>query len=236
MKRRRQIRSMSPAVVSGSPNGLPLRHGRFIMAAALALSAGFLVLSCSNNDRSQQTSIPRPGESLPSSRATGAEITAKPGNEREHMRNCSSALYSRPHDASAWDSDDVAGGLIAFLGIAEMAPTITADQLQPDQAHKFVTVVNGSAIGAVTLSIAEEYRAQAVLTYDPAEWSGTTMAAGDFTVRFETCPGEDKQYNGGFRLNRPGCIELLVRDEGTDRGPVRARIPFGVPACPTSSR
>lgn len=181
--------------------------------------------------------IPAPVPAAINDSGTAPSVSAD-GDRRDRVstRACGSGIFGEPHDPSAWKSRDTVGGLIAFLGIMEEAPEIAADQLRPDEqgrleAHKFVAVVNGSAVGPVSVSIAVEDRARAVLVYDPETWLDQTLAGGDYEVKFEVCPGKDTQHNGGFRLNTPGCVEVAVKDEGEGSAPARATIPFGVSEC-----
>jgi len=111
-------------------------------------------------------------------------------------------------------------------------------------ADKYVTVVDGTAVGPVRLTIAEEDRDSAGLLYDPNRWFPTTLAGSDHTVMFQVCSGRDAQFNGGFVVIEPTCLDLMVIDEGqsvadssgTSPAVWTATIPYGVApeTCATS--
>jgi hypothetical protein len=95
-------------------------------------------------------------------------------------------------------------------------------------AHKYVTVVDGDALGPVDLLIDPQSRSSAGLVYDPAMWAQGTLASTDSMVRFEGCAGLDAQFNGGFLVTEPTCVYFSVIESGylVSFG----AIPFGVPA------
>jgi hypothetical protein len=100
--------------------------------------------------------------------------------------------------------------------------------------HKYVTVVNRNAVGPVTLTIDETSREAAGLVYDPTRWGRLTLGGSDHTVIFEVCRTLDAQFNGGFIVAEPMCLQITVTDgeagavEGESAQSWSASIPFGV--------
>jgi hypothetical protein len=148
-------------------------------------------------------------------------------------RSCDTRIWVEAPDPNKWESPDAVGPLL-FHNIMREAPRLPADVLRPDEdgrleANKYVTVVDGAAAGSVTLSIGPNDRGHARLVYDLAIPLPAPLDSGDVAVRLEACSDGDAQYNGGFMVDGPRCVEVIVVDE--DGPPVKKTIPFGVPDC-----
>lgn len=185
---------------------------------------------------------PQPSSNIPTTLSPEGRVTtvgSAPEPREFFLRECSSNIYSEPHDDSFGRSLDAIGP-VQFLQITTDAPATPGDQLRPDEnggyeGQKYVTVISGAAVGPVSVSIAPKDLYRARLVYDPDRWDSPTLDEGDRTVRFEVCPGRDAQYNGGFIVDGPACIEVVVIDEGADDSPAKSTIPFGLPDCADAS-
>lgn len=126
-------------------------------------------------------------------------------------------------------------GPLAFLAL-DVDQTADMDSSQFESmdgrhiAHKYVTVVDGDALGPVDLLIDPQSRSSVGLVYDPAMWAQGTLASTDSMVRFEGCPGLDAQFNGGFLITEPTCVYFSVIESGYPPLVSFGAIPFGVPA------
>jgi hypothetical protein len=127
-------------------------------------------------------------------------------------------------------------GPLSFLDLdvdqtAAMAPSQFESRDGRHLAHKYVTVVDGDALGPVDLLIEPRNRSSVGLVYDPAMWAQGALTSTDSMVRFEGCAGLDAQFNGGFLITEPTCVYFSVIESGNNPPLVSfGAIPFGVPA------
>jgi hypothetical protein len=136
---------------------------------------------------------------------------------------------------------DVIAGPLILYGLREAAREPRSSFRERHgrfQPWKAVTEV--ASDGEVTLRIPSRYRKRVSLLYRFGRGSqfGYRLSEGDFAVRFKPCPpdeprrsghgtvGPRTQFNGGFVVAGPLCVELrvAVRGEGRD---IRRHVSFG---------
>lgn len=155
------------------------------------------------------------------------------------VRSCKTAVYGQL--AHGWRSspETVRSGVISFLygRSYRHAPARQfrgsgsgASLRYPGQ--KLLVVVDRGA--TVTVEIGLEDRGWASLQYQPAIPDPPyRVSQGTTAVEFEGCPHASTQFNGGFIVAGPRCVELDVHHQGKL---TRAWIPFGTGQQPCPRR
>lgn len=96
--------------------------------------------------------------------------------------------------------------------------------------HKFVAEVAGTHSGTATVAVAPQHSGTARLVYGVLA-GALQLHDGAERVTFEVCSGFDTQYNGGFVVDGPRCVTLLI-SASDEPGRQRERTyGFGVPTC-----
>jgi len=134
---------------------------------------------------------------------------------------------------------DVRFGRLIFIGLDR--PQRWRQRRGADGTMKIPVVLREGT--AVTVTIRPIGRTRARLDFDREEWTrtGRRVAGGDGqrAVRFHACPANTPRfsdgrpigpwtgYNGGFLVDRPGCVRLTVSAEAMPT--MRRRAALGVP-------
>jgi hypothetical protein len=122
---------------------------------------------------------------------------------------------------------------------ARTYPALLSDSFRPLSGHgrsaRFSAIeaaVVITKLGRVAVSIRKADRRFARLLFDHSKFgnSGYRLADGSATYTFVGCRTPHTQYQGGFVVTRPGCIELDVRVAGQP-GVRRGRLKFGTRDC-----
>jgi hypothetical protein len=155
------------------------------------------------------------------------------------VRSCKTAVYGQL--AHGWRSspDTVRAGVISFLygRSYRNAPPRQfresgsgASLRYPGQ--KLLVVVDRGA--TVTVEIGSEDQGRTSLQYQPAIPDPPyRISQGTTAVEFEGCPHASTQFNGGFIVAGPRCVEVDVQYQGKL---TRAWIPFGTGQQPCPRR
>jgi len=146
------------------------------------------------------------------------------------VRDCDSSVYGEL--GPGWERRTVWAGPLGLVGATAGNP--------PKQARgrpgyfepiKFVLVLENAQVATIQVPASE--RAHVALLYAMrgglGEYGFTRVVDGLSAVRFEACgPSEVRytQFNGGFVVDGPRCVELEVRVAGRQE-PFALRIPFG---------
>jgi hypothetical protein len=186
------------------------------------MCAVLLTASCTSSD----DAFPREeGRSIASPRSSsGADPDV-------FVRTCESSVSG---DLGAgWRRNAVLAGPVAFVGggyeddpgglFLVRAPGMA-------RAQKVLVVVAGDR--PVLVSVRRRHTA---LFYDPSKWGQSNrvpFSRGDDVTRFEPCTEDSQrgtQFNGGFLVRRPTCVQVRVQIEGEE--PTVASLSFGAGAC-----
>lgn len=184
-----------------------------------------ILTSCS---ASTSADVAASGDVQPSGPSAAAPA-ASPTQDRQ-LRDCNSSIASFP----ATESSGPDAEALTFLAM-EDAAVIGADELVPDDRgelpiHKVVAQVSDSADGPVTVSIAPADRDVARLSYDPFVGGNIPLEEGVSVVVFEPCDGLLTQYNGGFVVNGPRCVRVII-SSGDPEDTIEHSFAFGVASC-----
>jgi hypothetical protein len=115
------------------------------------------------------------------------------------------------------------------------------------QRHRYLsikTVTEVNADSEVIVEVARASQRYARLLYDQSKFRADgryLLADGEKAVTFVACPATQKtasrgqvgprtQFNGGFIVAGPRCVDLVVRSTATPKL-VRLKVPFGVARC-----
>jgi hypothetical protein len=194
------------------------------MRAILAtMFAALLTAGCTSSDGA------RPREDGRSIASSGSPTSAEPG---VFVRTCESSVSG---DLGAeWRRDAVIAGPVAFVGARgygdDPKSWFVAHKEGMATAQKVLAVVMGDRPVLVSVS-----RPNAALFYDPSKWGQSNRVPfrrGDEETRFEPCTENSQkgtQFNGGFLVRRPTCVQVRVQVEGEE--PTIASLSFGAGAC-----
>jgi hypothetical protein len=204
------------------PSGL-FRSIRDVRALLATMCAIVLTANCaSSNDASSREE----------GRSIASQGSSPIPDARVFVRSCESSVSG---DLGAgWRRDAVLTGPVAFVGARgyEDDPKRLFLVRNPGmaRAQKVLAVVDGDSPVVVTLRT----RA-AALFYDPSKWGQSNRVPfrrGDEVTRFEPCTEDSQrgtQFNGGFLVRRPTCVQVRVQMEGGE--PTVASLSFGAGAC-----
>ena len=220
--------------------------------SVVLLAAALMVAACTaesqsdtETESSQVTSTPAVSTTAPSARPTSGSSTVASTSslpvsttslvQRDYyLRRCGTRIGTG-YGAPGSDIPILHIGPIALLAMDfEWTADLSDFYYTPDAdggypGIKYVLVVDGDASGPVSLQIIEEDRDTVGLVYDPDRNVPMTLGESDHTVKFEGCSGSDTQFNGGFIVTEPTCVDLVVIEEGAPAlEKWTASIPFGV--------
>jgi hypothetical protein len=147
------------------------------------------------------------------------------------VRRCESAVVG---DANLRNAVTI--GPLTLVGVREAAiapPSAFRERHGRFAAIKLLAIVRGA--DDVTVTVPPVWREHVALLYDPAVRAnsyGFLFSVGDSRVTFESCPGMEAQYNGGFLATRPDCVRLRIDTDASD--PTRGWISLGAgrSSCP----
>lgn len=97
--------------------------------------------------------------------------------------------------------------------------------------QKVLLVVDRGATVTVIIPSSERTRVSLLYTATSGEQPTYRVNQGTKSMRFEACPDQPTQFNGGFVVAGPRCVAVDVRDEKRART-VRGWIPFGTHGRP----
>lgn len=130
-------------------------------------------------------------------------------------------------------------GPVAIYPARSEYPNLRADTFAPVSGHAAAAryssidaAVTVSALGRVTVSIPRGQQDHARLLFDRTRFgnAGYRLSDGSPSYTFIGCRSPYTQYQGGFIITEPGCVDLQVRTAGTS--PVeRGRLQFGTRGC-----
>jgi hypothetical protein len=174
--------------------------------------------------------------------ATSASSTARSFTATQTtlaLRSCKTAVFGQL--AHGWRSSPstVRAGVVSFLygRSYRNAPVRQfrgsgSDVSLRYPGQKLLVVVDRGA--TVTVEIGLEDRGRASLQYQPAiPDRPCRVSQGTTAVEFEGCPHASTQFNGGFIVAGPRCVELDVHHQGKL---TRDWIPFGTGQQPCPRR
>jgi hypothetical protein len=133
-----------------------------------------------------------------------------------------------------WRRTSVIVGPLAFVALREYASLPAGDYAPRGDrfpALKVLAVLDRGQ--TVTVAVAADQRPHAVLIYDASKWTADgylPLRAGDPAVTFIACKVGDTQFNGGFLVDRPRCLDLEVWVADAAR-PRPVRVSFGAGPC-----
>jgi hypothetical protein len=136
--------------------------------------------------------------------------------------------------AKDWRRGSVIVGPLAFVALREYASTPAGDYAPRGDrfpALKVLAVLERAQ--TVTVAVAADQRPHAALIYDASKWTADgylPLRAGDPAVTFVACKVGDTQFNGGFLVDRPRCLDLEVWVGDATR-PRPVRVSFGAGRC-----
>jgi hypothetical protein len=160
----------------------------------------------------------------------GAPRDPAPKAERSTFtRTCESSVFGDL--GHGWRRGQPAAGpaiFVAAAGYADDPRRWFEGRGELATQQKVLLVVVGRR--PVTVSVRGD---DALLAYDPARWGDRRLVPfrrGDRSVRFEPCPEvSSTQFNGGFLVRRPACVEVAVRPDGEDAH--STTLSFGAGSC-----
>jgi hypothetical protein len=148
------------------------------------------------------------------------------------VRSCESSVFGDL--GTGWRKDAVLAGPVAFVGAGGYAddPKELFFARDPGiaRAQKVLAVVDGDS--PVVISVRTR---DAALFYDPSKWGQSNRVPfrrGDEVTRFEPCTEDGQkstQFNGGFLVRRPTCVQVRVKMEGGKT--TGASLSFGAGVC-----
>jgi hypothetical protein len=199
------------------------RSIRDVRALLATLCAVLLTANCTSSEDAS------PREEGPSIASPDSSPSPDAG---VFVRSCESSVSG---DLGAgWRRDAVLAGPVAFVGARGYADDpkrlFLARDPEMARAQKVLAVVDGDTPVVISLRTRD-----AALFYDPTEWGQSNrvpFGRGDEVTKFEPCIEDDQkstQFNGGFLVRRPTCVEVRVRIEGEQ--PTVASLSFGAGAC-----
>jgi hypothetical protein len=194
-----------------------VRHVASIAAVGALLAGGAATLDCVRSGEKPTFAAPASTEPCPVPVITGG-LPAR--YARESVKIGSLAIFpAQTYPALSVDTfAPVSGhGTSARLSAIEAAAVITE-------------------VGRVRVSVRKADRRYARLLFDRSKFgnSGYRLADGAASYEFVGCRKPYTQYQGGFVVARPGCIELDVRVAGRP-GIRRGQLKFGTHTCAKSS-
>ena len=187
----------------------------------LCVLAGVLIAGCGGKSNSSSTY---------STTATQLSLT---------VRGCKTAVYGQLARRWRFSPLTVRVGAVSFL-YGRSYRSVPARELRGSGSgaarrywsQKVLAVVDRGAI--TTVVIPERERGQVSLQYESSVPEPPyRISQGTTAVKFEACPYAATQFNGGFIVARPRCVQIDVHQ---NRQLNRAWIPFGTGQQPCPKR
>jgi hypothetical protein len=136
--------------------------------------------------------------------------------------------------AKGWRRRSVVVGPLALVALRDYASTPASDYRPRGGRFPALKVLAVLEQGqTVTVAVAADQRRHAALIYDGRKWTADgymALQAGDAAVTFVACKVGDTQFNGGFLVDSPRCLDLEVW-VGNARHPRAIRVSFGAGRC-----
>jgi len=204
-----------------------------VVVAGCTTTEGTPSTETSDSERSTATALPTTTTESQITTSAPATTTSIVRRDR-YERSCASRIS---HGYGPRPIPTLHVGPVAFLALdfeeTARERDFTYDPESGYVGRKYVTVVDRNAVGPVTLTIDETSRESAGLVYDATRSGRFTIDGSDHTVIFEVCRTLDAQFNGGFIVAEPMCLQITVTDgEATAEEEIAqswsASIPFGV--------
>jgi hypothetical protein len=149
-----------------------------------------------------------------------ASSAPSPGPVAPFVRTCRSSVYGEL--GAGWRREALFIGPVAFVGL-DWVGNASDQRFQPENGRliplKVLAIVRAGP--PVTVSVAPQDRV--ALLYDFEKYGrAREVSDGDISVTFAPCrrgqtpfsdfgaTGETTQFNGGFMIGAPGCVEISV--------------------------
>jgi hypothetical protein len=180
---------------------------------ALLVVAATLLAACTSSSTSGAERGLPPG-------TNDTTPTVSPSPVVSFVRTCRSSIYGEL--GARWRRDALVIGPVAFIGLGWVG-SAPDQRFQPKDGRleplKVLAIVEAGP--PVTVTVAPE--GQVALVYDAQKFnSAREVSDGDISVTFAPCrrgqtpfsefgaTGATTQFNGGFIIGAPGCVEISV--------------------------
>jgi hypothetical protein len=175
----------------------------------------------------------QPGGPAPAATASGRSL---PDGTTPFVRRCQNEAEGEWGGdlTKDWRRRSVIVGPLAFVALREYASTPASDYAPRGDRFPALKVLAVLERGqTVTVAVTADQRPHAALIYDASKWTADgylPLRAGDPAVTFIACKVGDTQFNGGFLVDRPRCLDLEVWVADATR-PRPIRVSFGAGRC-----